>query len=314
MIIILIIEHIAIAKSFGRISGYNIIPSQEILAQGASNVLGTFVGGYACTGAFGASAVLTKAGVRTPLAGLFSAMVLLLALYALTAVFYYIPMAALAGLIIHAVANLMTPPSALYKYWKLSPFELVIWVVGVLAALFVGLEPSIYATISLSFALLLVRMARSRGSCMGQVRVRRVVGHRPLQEKHNHTGGKEKLSSELRSSSSSSEDLTTLHEMTSPNEKEREVFLPLQKSENPNPRIDVEAPYPGVFIYRFNETFNYVNAAQHMDHLVAFIKKHTRRTRSDDGVPLKVSLISPIYRFSPCPFICNTIHTLYTHH
>ncbi|KAF2267473.1 sulfate permease [Lojkania enalia] len=272
MIIILIIEHIAIAKNFGRQYGYTIIPSQEILAQGASNALGVFVGGYACTGSFGASAVLTKAGVRTPLAGLFSAMILVLALYALTAVFYYIPMAALAGLIIHAVSNLFTPPSALYKYWKLSPFELLIWIVGILMALFQGLETSIYVTIALSFALLLVRMAKSEGDFLGTVKVQRVV----------HRTGKEEAV--FQTPNSATDDMEK--------EKEREVFLPVEKKDSPNPRIDVAAPYPGVFIYRFNEAFNYVNKAHHLDHLASYVMAHTRRTRPDDGVPLKDRLWS----------------------
>lgn len=270
MIIILIIEHVAIAKSFGRKYGYTVTPSQEILAQGASNTLGTFVGGYACTGSFGASAVLTKAGVRTPLAGLFSAVILVLALYALTAVFYYIPLAALAGLIIHAVSNLMTPPSALYKYWQLEPFELVIWVIGVLLALFIGLETSIYVTIALSFALLLVRMARSRGGFQGKVTVRRVVVD---------ATDKDETQSHSSATYVKKED----------NKRVRDVYVPLEKRSSPNPRIDVVAPYPGVFIYRFNESFNYVNSAQHVDHLTSYVKEHSRPTREDDGVPLKVS-------------------------
>lgn len=60
IIVILIVEHIAIAKSFGRIFGYTIVPSQEMIAQGASNMLSPFVGGYVCTGSFGASAVLSS--------------------------------------------------------------------------------------------------------------------------------------------------------------------------------------------------------------------------------------------------------------
>lgn len=103
ILIILVIEHIAITKNFGKEYRYHVVPSQEIIAQGTANLLGPFPGGYARTGSFGASAVLSKAGVRTPLTGLFSALILLLALYAIIAVFYYIPRTALAGLIIHAV-------------------------------------------------------------------------------------------------------------------------------------------------------------------------------------------------------------------
>jgi len=171
ILIILVIEHMAIAKSYGSTFNYTVIPSQEILAQGASNLLGTFVGGYVCTGSFGASAVLSKAGVRTPLAGLFSALMLILALYALTSVFYYIPLAALAGLIIHAVAGLPAEPKTLKKYWKLSPFEFIIWWAGVFIAIFISLEVSIYVTICVSLALYLVRTARAPGQFLAPVQV-----------------------------------------------------------------------------------------------------------------------------------------------
>ena len=270
LIIILVIEHIAIAKSFGRASGYSIIPSQEILAQGVSNILAAFVGGWTVTGSFGASAVLSKSNVRTPLAGLFRAAILVLALYKLTVVFYYIPNAALGGLIIHAVMNLITPPSALYRYWKLSPFELIIWVVGVVVALFVDLTTSIYTTIALSFALLLVRMARSKGSFMGRVRSRRLV-----------------VRNSARHRTDSQCSATEVHEEAV--ERERYVFFSLNRKDNPNTRIEVMAPYPGIFIYRFNEAFNYINCAQHMDHLTTYVKSHTRSTRSDDGLLPRVS-------------------------
>jgi sodium-independent sulfate anion transporter 11 len=39
-IIVLVIEHISIAKSFGRINNYTINPSQELIAIGATNMLG----------------------------------------------------------------------------------------------------------------------------------------------------------------------------------------------------------------------------------------------------------------------------------
>ncbi|KAG4434587.1 hypothetical protein IFR05_009943 [Cadophora sp. M221] len=299
IIIILIIEHIAIAKSFGRRYGYTVIPSQEILAQGVSNAIGTLLGGYACTGSFGASAVLTKAGVRTPLAGLFSALVLILALYALTGVFYYIPKAALAGLIIHAVSNLMTAPSALYKYWQLSPLELLIWVIGVVVGLFDSLENSIYTTIVLSFALLLVRMARPHGVFLGQIKVKRIVrsGEEDEKEKENE---KEK---EKKTALSDSGKIFGSYVPSSATEAEgiiREVFLPMDKQDNSNPRVEVAMPYPGVFLYRFDEALNYINAARHIDHMLSYITAQTRRTISDENIPTKDRLWSdPVTKTFP---------------
>ncbi|KAH8724986.1 sulfate transporter family-domain-containing protein [Phaeosphaeriaceae sp. PMI808] len=303
MLIILIVEHVAIAKSFGTASGYKINASQEILAQGASNVFGTFVGGYACTGSFGASAVLAKAGVRTPLAGLFSAGLLLLVLYALTAVFYYIPMAALAGLIIHAVANLMTPPSVLYRYWRLAPFELLIWIVGTIVALFLSLETSIYTTVALSFALLLVRMARSEGGFLGQTMACRLA---------QMSDASDPASCVIENQSKMCGEMQRAW---------RDVYLPLNKKETMS-RIKIVAPYAGVFIYRFNEPLNYINKSQHMDYLSSYVTKNTRRTRPNDDILPKDRLwsdppptpVSPIVADLPILraiiLDCSTINNL----
>lgn len=257
MAIILVIEHIAIAKAMGRRYNYTVDPSQEVVALGVANVLSPFVGGYVCTGSFGASAVLSKAGVKTPLAGLFGAGMLVLALYALTGVFYYIPRAALAGLIIHAVSNLLTSPSSLYKYWRISPIEFLIWVVGVVLAIFVSLEACIYAGTALSVALLLVRLARTRGTFLGSVRVRRVAGEKmPFSSEPAAVASKEYYSAP-------------------------DMFLPLDRSGAMNPQVRVESPYPGVFIYRLHEGFNYSNQAYHVDILGKHIMENTRRTSDE---------------------------------
>lgn len=270
IVVILIVEHIAIAKSFGRRGNYTIIPSQEMIAQGAANLLSPFVGGYVCTGSFGASAVLSKAAVRTPLAGLFSGMVLVLALYALTGVFYYIPNAALAGLILHCTVNLITPPKSLYRYWRLSPVELLIWVSGVAVAFFTTLETAIYLSVGLSFALLLIRMAKSPAKFRGSVTVLRIPAAASTIQRSPSPGPGTPITSQFAQGHPS---LLT-----------RNVYLPYDTQDNHNPKINVEPAYPGVFIYRFSENFNYINQAVHIDHLTTYIKAHTRRTTFDDSL------------------------------
>jgi sodium-independent sulfate anion transporter 11 len=104
-IIVLLIEHISIAKSFGRINNYTINPSSELIAIGATNLLGPFVGAYGATGSFSRSAINAKAGSRTPLAGVFTAALVLIALYALTPMFFFVPRAVLASVIIHAIGD-----------------------------------------------------------------------------------------------------------------------------------------------------------------------------------------------------------------
>ncbi len=67
--LILILEHVAIAKSFGRLNDYTINPNQELIAIGVANVIGSFFSSYPATGSFSRTAIKAKAGVRTPLAG-----------------------------------------------------------------------------------------------------------------------------------------------------------------------------------------------------------------------------------------------------
>lgn len=45
------LEHIAIARSFGRVNNYKINASQELVAIGATNLTGPTFGAFAATGA-----------------------------------------------------------------------------------------------------------------------------------------------------------------------------------------------------------------------------------------------------------------------
>ncbi|KAK2011536.1 sulfate permease [Colletotrichum eremochloae] len=269
-IIILVIEHIAIGKSFGRVNNYTIQPSQEVISLACTNLFGPFLGAYASTGSFGGTAILSKAGVRTPLAGLFNAAILLLALYALTSVLYYIPMASLAALIVHAVVNLITSPDHVFKSWLMSPPDVFIYFAGVFVSIFTSLENGIYVTVALSAALLLLRLARSRGRFLGRVRVHRHPEHAAAAPGQNNSD-----QHSVSSSQTVSHSRTTSSRARLPT---HDVFLPLDRKDGTNPAVRVDELHPGVFIYRFAEGFNYLNQAQYVDRLIEHVTRATRRT------------------------------------
>lgn len=260
-VIVLLIEHIAISKSFGRVNNYTIDPSQEMVGIGVTNLLGPFLGAYPATGSFSRTAIQSKAGVRTPLAGLFTSIVVLLAIYALTEVFYYIPEAALAGVIIHAVGDLVTHPNTVYQFWIVSPVDAIIFFIGVLVSVFATIENGIYCTVAVSAAVLLFRVAKARGQFLGRVTIHSVVG--------DHLVDGDGKYGSLGANTSSSDDEDRFH---------RTIFLPVNHTDGSNPDIDVEEPYPGIFIYRFSEGFNYPNANHYTDYLVKTIFAKTRRT------------------------------------
>ncbi|KAI5306720.1 tRNA (guanine-N(7)-)-methyltransferase non-catalytic subunit trm82 [Ascosphaera pollenicola] len=269
-VIVLIIEHIAISKSFGRVNNYTINPSQEFVAIGITNLLGPFLGAYPATGSFSRTAIKSKAGVRTPLAGLITAAVVLLAIYALPAVFWYIPDASLAGVIIHAVGDLITPPSTVYKFWRVNPIEVLIFFIGVIVTIFTSIENGIYCTVCISAAVLLFRIIKAKGYFLGPVRIRSVVGDDLIDDGQpvQYASREEK---DARFSGSNAASKLKCSEY-------RNIFLPFDHHDGSNPDIHVQEPYPGIFIYRLTEGLNYLNANHLTDNLVATIFQKTRRT------------------------------------
>ena len=141
-----------------------------------NQIFGAFFGGYPATGSFSRTAIKAKAGVRTPLAGVITGLIVLLAIYALTAVFFYIPSASLAAVIIHAVGDLITAPKTLYSFWRISPLEVIIYFAGVIVTVFTTIEIGIYTTVAASGALLLYRTAKADGEILGRLAVRPLDG------------------------------------------------------------------------------------------------------------------------------------------
>jgi solute carrier family 26 (sodium-independent sulfate anion transporter), member 11 len=267
-VIVLLIEHIAIAKSFGRVNNYIINPSQEMTAIGITNLLGPFLGAYPATGSFSRTAIKSKAGVRTPFAGVITAIVVLLAIYALPALFFYIPNAGLSAVIIHAVGDLITPPNTVYQFWRVSPLEVLIFFAGVITTVFSSIENGIYVTISVSAAVLLFRVVKAQGRFLGKVQVHSVIGDHLISEGNNP--GKYGT---LDNTQAFSDD---------PDNRTRNIFLPINHNDGSNPEVSVHSPYPGIFIYRFSEGFNYPNANHYLDYMTSTIFAETRRTNQDN--------------------------------
>ncbi|KAG6015286.1 hypothetical protein E4U43_005486 [Claviceps pusilla] len=240
-VIVMLVEHIAISKSFGRANNYIIDPSQEMES-------------------FSRTAIQSKAGVRTPAAGIITGIIVLLATYLLTAVFFYIPSATLAAVIIHAVGDLVTHPNTVYQFWRVSPIEVFVFFVGVFTSVFSQIEDGLYATVSLSAAVLLYRILKARGQFLGQVRVHSVLGDDVVGEKPKQVLGEYGTFNEPRGNVA------------------RNIYLPLDHGDGSNPEVDLESPYPGVFIYRFSEGLNYPNANSSLDYLTNFVVSRTRRS------------------------------------
>jgi SulP family sulfate permease len=88
-------------------------PNAEILAQGVANIGSALMGGLPATGAIARTATNVKAGGRTPLAGIFHALVILAVMMLAAPLAGYLAMPALAGLLLITAWNMSEP-----QHWR----------------------------------------------------------------------------------------------------------------------------------------------------------------------------------------------------
>jgi len=237
------------------------------------------LGAYPATGSFSRTAIKSKAGVRTPFAGIITALVVLLAIYALPAVFFYIPNASLAAVIIHAVGDLITPPNAVYQFWRVSPFEVFIFFAGVFVTVFSSIENGIYTTISVSAALFLFRAFKAQGRFLGRVKIHSVIGDHHFENDDNEPKKSDYGTVTRPTGRGLGGGLGGVSDVNPDDDLAvRNAFLPIDHNDGSNPAIELDTPYPGIFIYRFSEGYNYPNANHYLDYMVKVILEKTRRT------------------------------------
>jgi SulP family sulfate permease len=81
-------------------TGYSHRSGQELVAQGAANIVSALFGALPATGAIARTATNVRAGARTPLAGIFHALFLLIFLLVAGKLISHVPMAALAAILL----------------------------------------------------------------------------------------------------------------------------------------------------------------------------------------------------------------------
>ncbi|TPX56162.1 hypothetical protein PhCBS80983_g04749 [Powellomyces hirtus] len=169
VLIVAVLEHMAVTKSYGRLNGYRPDPNQELVALGATNFLGSFLGGFAATGSFSRSAIKSQSGVRTPLAALFTTLIVVLALYVLTPLFFYIPSATLSAIIVSAISDLISRPALVKQLWDIQFLDLFAFVLAFVLTFFFSIEIAIYVSVAYAVVVLLYRLARPHYAVLGRV-------------------------------------------------------------------------------------------------------------------------------------------------
>ncbi|KAJ3644902.1 hypothetical protein Zmor_022601 [Zophobas morio] len=157
--LVAILEAISIGKAFSK--GKPLDASQEMLALGLCNILSSFVRSMPITGSFTRTAVNNASGVKTPLAGIFTSFMVLLAIAFLTPSFYYVPKATLASVVICAMFYLFDY-DAFVVIWRSKKLDMVPFLVTFLCCIFISLEYGILIGIGVNLLFVLYGSARPK--------------------------------------------------------------------------------------------------------------------------------------------------------
>lgn len=163
------IETVAIASKIGEKHGYKIIPDQELLGSGVSNLLGSFVCAFPIAGSFSRTAVLSQAGAKTQVAGITTGMVIILTYLFLTPLFTYLPNVSLASIILISVINLIDYKEA-FHLLEIRFLDFLAFMISLFSTFMIGVEWGMVIAVSVSLVIVLWFSVKPPMCVLGRIR------------------------------------------------------------------------------------------------------------------------------------------------
>jgi SulP family sulfate permease len=160
-------ETIAVGRAFARTDDPLVRPNAELLATGAANAVGGFFGSMPSGGGASQTAVNRMTGARTPLSGVVSALVAVLAALVLSPFIALMPQAALAGVVIVYSLGLIQP-AEFRDMLRVRRTEFIWAVIAMLGVMVLGTLQGILVAIIVSLVALGYQVANPRVYLLGR--------------------------------------------------------------------------------------------------------------------------------------------------
>lgn len=156
-----LIEALSIARSIALQSGQRLDGSQEFVGQGLANIVGSFFSAYPSSGSFTRSGVNYRSRAKTPLSAVFAALLLVFILLLVAPLAAYLPIAAMAGIILRVAYDLLDFHH-IKTIIRLTKPGMAVMLVTFFSTLFLELEVAIYAGVLLSLSIYLNRTSNPK--------------------------------------------------------------------------------------------------------------------------------------------------------
>jgi SulP family sulfate permease len=168
LVLIQLMSVISLGKTFGNKYKYPISPNREFFALGMANFIGSFFQSPPISASFTRTAVSDQAGTATPLSNVICAVIIGLTLLFLTPLFYFIPIPALASIIIVASISLIDYRELLY-FFRTKRDDAYIAVFTFFSIILIGIQEGILLGIGASLVVMLYRTSRPNLAVLGHM-------------------------------------------------------------------------------------------------------------------------------------------------
>lgn len=168
LVLIQLMSVMSLGKTFANKYKYPLNPNREFFAIGIANFLGSFFQSPPISGSFSRTAVNDQSGAQTALSNVVCAAVIALTLLFLTPLFFYIPIPALASIIIVATLSLLDFDELTYLF-RTKPIDAYIAVFTFVSVLFIGIQEGILMGIGASLVAVIYRSSRPNVAVLGHI-------------------------------------------------------------------------------------------------------------------------------------------------
>ncbi|MDZ4747518.1 MAG: SulP family inorganic anion transporter, partial [Saprospiraceae bacterium] len=162
-------ESTAVARAIqARHKDYKLVTNRELISLGLANMSSGILQSIPVTGGMSRSTVNDQAGARTGMSMIISSLLIILTLLFLTPLFYFLPNAILAAVILVAISSLLKVQEA-KKLWPLDRKDFWMMMVTFTGTLFLGIGPGIGIGVLLSLAWIIFETSYPHHAELGKV-------------------------------------------------------------------------------------------------------------------------------------------------
>ncbi|NXF81370.1 S26A6 protein, partial [Sclerurus mexicanus] len=160
---------ISLGKIFALKHGYKVDSNQELIALGLCNFLGGFFQCFAISCSMSRSLVQETTGGNSQVAGVIASLVILVTIVKLGELFYDLPKAILAAIIIINLKGMFKQFSDLHTLWKSNRVDLMVWIVTFVATLILNLDIGLAASVAFGLLTVIFRTQLPHYSILGRI-------------------------------------------------------------------------------------------------------------------------------------------------